>query len=189
MIVFHVMDDDELDFPFNGPTRFEGLELPEHLACNPRALREGYLEALNAYLDEVRRGCSQDGVDYVAAAHQPAAGRRAGRVLEQRLGTRRKSAGKCIVDGWTNGRSKSNDRTISRLIDAQFCPRIVALVGAAAGRLADLDPPDQPDAAPPRPVGGHGVLAGQPEAAPEVDPVQAIAAAAVADGWPWPRWC
>ena len=41
VIVFHVMDDDELDFPFNGPTRFEGLELPDHLACNPRALREG----------------------------------------------------------------------------------------------------------------------------------------------------
>ena len=30
VMVFHVMDDDELDFPFNGPTRFEGLELPEH---------------------------------------------------------------------------------------------------------------------------------------------------------------
>ena len=42
-MVFHVLDDDELDFPFNGPTRFEGLELPEQLRCNPRALREGYL--------------------------------------------------------------------------------------------------------------------------------------------------
>jgi len=41
VMVFHVMDDDELDFPFNGPTRFEGLEIPEHLSCNPRALREG----------------------------------------------------------------------------------------------------------------------------------------------------
>ena len=26
VLVFHVMDDDELDFPFNGPMRFEGLE-------------------------------------------------------------------------------------------------------------------------------------------------------------------
>ena len=32
------MDDDELDFPFNGPTRFEGLELPDHLNCNPRVV-------------------------------------------------------------------------------------------------------------------------------------------------------
>ncbi len=65
VIVFHVMDDQELDFSFNGPTRFEGLELSERLACNPRALREGYLQALGAYLDEVRRGCARDGVDYV----------------------------------------------------------------------------------------------------------------------------
>ena len=64
VMVFHVLDDDELDFPFNGPTRFEGLELPIHLNCNPRALREGYLAALAAYLEEVRRGCVGNRVDY-----------------------------------------------------------------------------------------------------------------------------
>jgi len=65
VLVFHVMDDDELDFPFTGPTRFEGLELPEFLRCNPRALREGYLDALGRYLEEVRRGCAGHAVDYV----------------------------------------------------------------------------------------------------------------------------
>jgi len=64
VLVFHVMDDDELDFPFTGPTRFEGLEIPEFLRCNPRALREGYMTALRAYLEEVRRGCVRHGVDY-----------------------------------------------------------------------------------------------------------------------------
>jgi len=64
VLVFHIMDDDELDFQFSGPTRFDGLELDEQLTCNPRALREGYLQALNAYLDEVRHGCARDGVQY-----------------------------------------------------------------------------------------------------------------------------
>ncbi len=64
VLVFHVLDDDELDFPFTGPTRFEGLELPEFLRCNPRALREGYLAALRNYLEEVRRGCVRHAVDY-----------------------------------------------------------------------------------------------------------------------------
>jgi len=64
VLVFHVMDDDELDFPFNGPTRFEGLEMSEHLRCNPRALREGYLAGLRAYLEEVRRGCVRHRADY-----------------------------------------------------------------------------------------------------------------------------
>ncbi len=64
VMVYHIMDDDELDFEFNGPTRFEGLESIDRLACNPRALREGYLTALNAYLDEIRRGCARHVVDY-----------------------------------------------------------------------------------------------------------------------------
>jgi uncharacterized protein (DUF58 family) len=64
VMVFHVLDDDELDFPFNGPTRFEGLEALEILRCNPRALREGYLRALGAYLEEVQRGCTRHSIDY-----------------------------------------------------------------------------------------------------------------------------
>ena len=64
VIVFQVLDDDELDFPFKGPTRFEGLESLDHITCNPRALREGYLEALNQHLDKIRRGCAQRGIGY-----------------------------------------------------------------------------------------------------------------------------
>jgi uncharacterized protein (DUF58 family) len=64
VMVFHVLDDDEIDFPFSGPTRFEGLESLDYLNCNPRALREGYLAALNQFLDEMRRGCAKATVDY-----------------------------------------------------------------------------------------------------------------------------
>ena len=64
VLVLHVMDDDELDFPFEGPTRFEGLEIEDHLNCNPRALREGYLEAVNHFLATMRHGCARNEVDY-----------------------------------------------------------------------------------------------------------------------------
>lgn len=64
VMVFHIMDDDELEFPFDGPTRFEGLEVAEQLNCNPRALREGYLVALESFLTELRRGCARDAVEY-----------------------------------------------------------------------------------------------------------------------------
>lgn len=64
ILVFHVMDDDELDFPFNDPTRFEGMESIDHLTCNPRALREGYLESLQRFLDRVRRACASAQIDY-----------------------------------------------------------------------------------------------------------------------------
>jgi uncharacterized protein (DUF58 family) len=64
ILIFHVMDDDELSFPFAGTTRFEGMEELPHLLCDPRALRDGYLEALEEYLVEVRRGCTRLGIDY-----------------------------------------------------------------------------------------------------------------------------
>ena len=64
VMVFHILDDDELDFTFSGSMRFEGLETPDHLTCNPRALREGYLAALGEYLEEVRRGCVRHNTDY-----------------------------------------------------------------------------------------------------------------------------
>jgi len=64
LALLHVLDDDELDFPFDGPTRFEGLELPAHLACNPRALRDGYLAAVAEFLAEVRGRSAAAGCDY-----------------------------------------------------------------------------------------------------------------------------
>jgi uncharacterized protein (DUF58 family) len=64
ILVFHVLDEDEMTFPFAGTTRFEGMEELPNLLCDPRALRDGYLEALEEYLVEVRRGCMRLGVDY-----------------------------------------------------------------------------------------------------------------------------
>src|SRR5436309_14976692 len=64
ILVFHVLDEDEVVFPFNGTTRFEGMEDLPNLLCDPRALRDGYLEALEEYLVEVRRGCTRLGIDY-----------------------------------------------------------------------------------------------------------------------------
>src|SRR5215831_15724566 len=64
VLLFHVMDDEELNFPFVGTTRFEGMEELPQLTCDPRALREGYLQALEEYLVEVRRGCARLGIDY-----------------------------------------------------------------------------------------------------------------------------
>ena len=64
ILVFHILDDDELDFPFNDPTRFEGMETVDHLTCNPRALREGYLEALERFLNRIRHACASLRIDY-----------------------------------------------------------------------------------------------------------------------------
>lgn len=90
VLIFHVMDDDELDFEFSGPTRFEGLELGDYLSCNPRALRDGYLAALESFLSEVRRGCVQDKVDYALVRTSDPLDAMLARFLSNRSGTQRK---------------------------------------------------------------------------------------------------
>jgi len=64
VLVFHILDTDELQFPFTGVTRFEGMEQLPDLLCDPESLRDGYLRELETYLQEVRQGCARLGVDY-----------------------------------------------------------------------------------------------------------------------------
>lgn len=72
VMVFQILDDEELDFPFTGPTRFEGLESDDFLNCNPRALRDAYLAALQEFLDRLRRECAKQVIDYsVIRTSQP----------------------------------------------------------------------------------------------------------------------
>ena len=63
--LFHLLHDDELNFEFSGATRFECLENEDFLNCNPRALREGYLEALNEFLAKTKRACGRLSIDYM----------------------------------------------------------------------------------------------------------------------------
>jgi len=65
VIVFHVLDPAEVDFPFRDTTLFKGLEgLPEVLT-EPHALRRAYRAEIGAFLDEVKKGCRLINIDYV----------------------------------------------------------------------------------------------------------------------------
>ena len=65
VIVFHVLDDAEINFPFERMTMFEGLEQMPELLADPRSLREAYLAEIKEFRDTVRKGCLGQRVDYV----------------------------------------------------------------------------------------------------------------------------
>jgi uncharacterized protein (DUF58 family) len=65
VIVMHVLDPAEMDFPFERITLFRGLEqLPDVLA-EPRALRKAYLAEFGRYLRKLQAGCRAQAIDYV----------------------------------------------------------------------------------------------------------------------------
>lgn len=63
--VFHVLHSDEIDFPFQGNTRFIGLEEGEKVLTRPHLIRPAYLKAMKAFREELEAGCRNNRVDYV----------------------------------------------------------------------------------------------------------------------------
>lgn len=65
VIVFHILDPAELDFPFRSTVLFKGLEQLPDVLTDPRSLRKAYLREFNQYLHELKKGCRTNHVDYV----------------------------------------------------------------------------------------------------------------------------
>src|SRR5262249_26962562 len=65
VVVFHIMDGAELDFPFQEATLFRGLEEIPELLTDPRSLRRGYLNEVQLFLMELQRGCRGQNSDYL----------------------------------------------------------------------------------------------------------------------------
>lgn len=64
IIVWNLWDPVELQFPYHGPTLFEGLEGSGRLLTEPGSLRQRYLEEVERFLERMRRGCGHMHVEY-----------------------------------------------------------------------------------------------------------------------------
>jgi uncharacterized protein (DUF58 family) len=65
VVVMQILDAYETTFPFEDLTLFEGLENFPEIQADPRALREGYLEAFDRFRTRVERGCRARQIDYL----------------------------------------------------------------------------------------------------------------------------
>lgn len=66
VILFHILDEAEVHFPFDGLVEFEDTEDAARLTVDARGMREDYLSALAEFQGQYREECSRCGVDYVA---------------------------------------------------------------------------------------------------------------------------
>jgi uncharacterized protein (DUF58 family) len=63
VILFHVEDPAERDFPFSGQTIFLGMEEEGKLLCEPRDLRGAYLTERKRHLTDIRELCLRFGFE------------------------------------------------------------------------------------------------------------------------------
>jgi len=65
VLLLQVLDRDEVELPFDGPTIFRDIEGEEELFAEPWAFRRAYQRAMQDFLDGVQRECGKRGYDHV----------------------------------------------------------------------------------------------------------------------------
>jgi uncharacterized protein (DUF58 family) len=66
VILFHILDEAEVHFPFTGLVEFEDVESNEKLEVDARGIRDDYLAGLSEFQEFYRKECSGANIDYVA---------------------------------------------------------------------------------------------------------------------------
>lgn len=64
VLAFQLMDDAELNFPFNEASEFIDMESNESYITTPASIRKAYLKNLQEFLDFCKKQCQSSGVDY-----------------------------------------------------------------------------------------------------------------------------
>ncbi len=64
VLVLQVLDRAEVDFKFDRATRFIGLEGYPSVAADPRFVGSAYRKAMQQFIDKLKSGCQQMGMDY-----------------------------------------------------------------------------------------------------------------------------
>jgi uncharacterized protein (DUF58 family) len=65
IILFHILDEAEVHFPFEGLIEFEDVESPDRLTLDAKGMRADYLQAVGEFRDTYREECARAGVDFV----------------------------------------------------------------------------------------------------------------------------
>ena len=65
VLVFHVLDDSEISFPFRGETVFQDLETGQELPLNPHGMGDSYRRAVAKWIEDLGTECRQHLIDYV----------------------------------------------------------------------------------------------------------------------------
>ena len=67
VLLFHVLDAAELEFPFGRLSEFVDMETGERLQADPIYIREEYRRQVRDFTDRYRRECAAQNIDYVLA--------------------------------------------------------------------------------------------------------------------------
>jgi uncharacterized protein (DUF58 family) len=65
VILFHILDEAEVSFPFRGICKMLDPESQEEIQVDAAGTRKDYLEKMQAFRDGLELNCRNNGIDYV----------------------------------------------------------------------------------------------------------------------------
>ena len=89
VLMLQILDRDELDLPFDGPTVFRDIEGDEELYAEPGSFRKAYQGAMTDFLGTIKRECGNRGYDHVRFCTDEPLGASLGLFLRSREETAR----------------------------------------------------------------------------------------------------
>jgi hypothetical protein len=64
VLVFHILDRNEIDFAFSSPLVLKDLESKNELTIDPRIIRKEYQHTFDDFFNDFRRQCRESRIDY-----------------------------------------------------------------------------------------------------------------------------
>jgi uncharacterized protein (DUF58 family) len=84
ILIFHVLDKEEIELPFNDSVLFRDIEGSEEIFAEPWAFRQAYKRAMEEFIDDVGNRCRAAGIDYTLLTTSDDLGQGLSRYLHQR---------------------------------------------------------------------------------------------------------
>ena len=84
VLIFHVLDKEEIELPFNDSVLFRDIEGSEEIFAEPWAFRQAYRRAMDDFILDVGNRCRGAGIDYTLLTTSDDLGQALARYLHQR---------------------------------------------------------------------------------------------------------
>lgn len=94
ILIFHILDREEIELPFNDSVLFRDIEGSEELFAEPWAFRKAYKQAMQEFIAEVGKRCRTAGIDHTLLTTSDDLGQALSQYLHQRQNTANKRGGK-----------------------------------------------------------------------------------------------
>ena len=65
VVVFHILDPQELNLNFSQRTRFRDMESGEEIITDPRQIKNEYKKSISAFCEKYRLECTQNNIDFI----------------------------------------------------------------------------------------------------------------------------